>query len=686
MSKISFKNFPPPQDTIQAMTQQAEKNPHWFATPMSRWVKDKFTKAFGVVQTNDGNQIVVKWSTGLESVETGENIEPAVATEYMAVIKSFAVSELNMDEAAFTEAHRAVVKELDAGNIYSMEVLTKLEEDLMAKTVAEVDADYENAWATVEETAAGLTEDDVFAAFGVDSSEPPKPTAPVQDVTTTDSAVESPHRVTAGPDDDHPGTFAVFYGPDKLEQFFDTLDEALAEVPVWRKSIAEDMLAEAGLPVKKAPPAEKPGKPMCALCGKVGVNKNSPDLNDGRKICKKCQMSGTITSEVVGAEIVDYFPGAEPEQKTAEVRRFYVAALGVGDVIWGIGSSIYEAQTEAEKLYTDETGFPSEEDFEVYQATEALFENVKTYGGECSWTINEETGIASTMRRVPRSAPVAEEKPSTTIDTVDTATTATSTPERSTEEASAKSEDPKQSGTVAASSENNNVSNEIAQDAQTAEASATTPIQTEQGLVDPETGEVLEPSFILSKLGWAEWPTLSANPTHAELEAFEAKLDQVTDKMLTHVDRTSRYRAACEERCLPYDKAAEFWFANFVTPLGKQLGPHRLPKNKKGEFKSKTLKLASGLIKFVKQGGAYVHEAALVKEHIIKEGIEAFKSIDADYELKYSYRKLIAAINKGELKDVPGTGTREANHFAKVKVVSPSGLTLGGGDEEDDAE
>jgi hypothetical protein len=143
MSKISFKNFPPPQDTTM---QQTQTNPHWFATPMSRWVKDKFTKAFGVVQSNDGNQIVVKWSTGLESVETGENIEPAVATEYMDVLKSFAANELKMEDATFAAIHKAIVKRLEANNIYSMEVLTELEEDLMSRAIVEVDADYEGTW------------------------------------------------------------------------------------------------------------------------------------------------------------------------------------------------------------------------------------------------------------------------------------------------------------------------------------------------------------------------------------------------------------------------------------------------------------------------------------------------------------------------------------------------------------
>ncbi|MDE1971138.1 MAG: hypothetical protein KGI50_06230 [Patescibacteria group bacterium] len=201
-------------------------------------------------------------------------------------------------------------------------------------------------------------------------------------------------------------------------------------------------------------------------------------------------------------------------------------------------------------------------------------------------------------------------------------------------------------------------------------------VKTEAGLIDPETGEIIEPSFIMRKLGWNELPLLSQNPTPAELDAFEAKLDQVVDRELGHREKVARWTAANEKRCEPFNKAADFWEQNFVIPMSKQLAPHRLPKyktgKKQGEYSNKTLRLASGCIRFHAGGGAHIHDQELIKAHILKEGVDKFKSINARQEIVYDSRKLLSALNKGVFKDFPGTGMKPSEPLATVKVISPA--------------
>ncbi|MBX9687369.1 MAG: hypothetical protein K2X27_11750 [Candidatus Obscuribacterales bacterium] len=201
------------------------------------------------------------------------------------------------------------------------------------------------------------------------------------------------------------------------------------------------------------------------------------------------------------------------------------------------------------------------------------------------------------------------------------------------------------------------------------------PVKTEAGLIDPVTGEILEPSMILRKLGWTELPTLSNRPTATELDDFEAKLDQIGEKYFNNLDKVERWTAAHEKRCKPLQDAAAFWFNSFFLPMAKQLAPYRLPRFKSGarkdEYSKKSLVLPCGVINFESSGGAYVHDAALVKKHIEEKGIENFKSIGAEVVLSYNYPKLIAALNNGSLKDIPGTGKKEKDPLASVKLVSP---------------
>lgn len=212
------------------------------------------------------------------------------------------------------------------------------------------------------------------------------------------------------------------------------------------------------------------------------------------------------------------------------------------------------------------------------------------------------------------------------------------------------------------------------------------PIRTEAGLMDPTTGELLEESLILRKFGWTEMPKLSLDASEFELQEFESKIDQIADKILGHAERTTRWRGSCEKRCEPFDKAAEFW-ANFMEPLAKQLAAFRLPRFKsgarKGEFSQKTMWLQSGGISFTQSGGFYQHDPELVKKHIEEQGVEKFAElIGAKATVTYSYDKLISALKKGTLKDIPGTGHRQVNPLAKVKVVAPR--AAGGAQHEED--
>lgn len=216
--------------------------------------------------------------------------------------------------------------------------------------------------------------------------------------------------------------------------------------------------------------------------------------------------------------------------------------------------------------------------------------------------------------------------------------------------------------------------------ANTPPASATSQdnaIRTEAGLIDPITGEMLEPSLIMRKFGWTEMPMLSNQPTREALNAFEEKLDQVTERIFEHLDKVARWTAANELKCKPYVEAAAFWEKNFVEPMSKMLAPHRLPRfqsgAKAGQYSKKTLVLKSGCIEFrADNGGAFVHDDKELKAYMQKEGLEKFKAVGADLAVVYDYKKLIAALNKGTLKNLPGTGMSDKNELATVKLVSPA--------------
>lgn len=197
------------------------------------------------------------------------------------------------------------------------------------------------------------------------------------------------------------------------------------------------------------------------------------------------------------------------------------------------------------------------------------------------------------------------------------------------------------------------------------------PVRSESGLIDPTTGELLEQSFILRKFGWTELPVLTANSTREEVADFEEKLDQVVDRMSGHLEKSARYRAACEKRCAPYDGAANFYDEQFVQPMSRMLAVHKLKRDKKGNFSEKTLALASGFVRFTQTGGASIVDKNAIVKHIEEKGVEQFKAINARPGIDFDSRKLLSLINKGELKDVPGTQIVAKDPLGKAKVVLP---------------
>jgi hypothetical protein len=209
------------------------------------------------------------------------------------------------------------------------------------------------------------------------------------------------------------------------------------------------------------------------------------------------------------------------------------------------------------------------------------------------------------------------------------------------------------------------------------------PERTEAGLVDPETGEVIEASFILQKFGWTELPVLKADATREQVAAFEEKLDQVLDRMCGHLEKAARYRAACEKRCAPYDGAAKFYDEQFVQPMARMLAVHKLKRNKKGDFAEKTLVLASGMVKFTQGGGASIFDRNAIVKHLKERGLEHFKAINAREGVDFDSRKLLSLINKGELKDIPGTKLLPKDPLAKCKVVLPGAIEKEEGEDDE---
>lgn len=203
------------------------------------------------------------------------------------------------------------------------------------------------------------------------------------------------------------------------------------------------------------------------------------------------------------------------------------------------------------------------------------------------------------------------------------------------------------------------------------EQTATAKVETEIGrTVDAETGEVLDLPHQLQILGWSEYPQLGKNPTAQELNDFEGKLEQVTDKICSYLERAARYRKQAEERAAPLEKSAGHWEL-FAKALAKALAVHRLPRVKTGpnagNFTAKTLKLSSGNWAFSKVGGTSIFNFDEFKKKVEEDGVEKHKDY-ASFEIVVNYKKALAAVKEGKLKGFPGVKESSEDPLGEVKV------------------
>lgn len=653
------------------------------------WVKDTGSGAYGVVgAVLNNDQYSVKWGSGQENKEDRSQLTPSAPAMYFQSLRSFAEVTLGMSVDDFDKYAEFAKKEM------TLEALSELEGQLLDFTPQDPDAEanYESTWQSIEQTAAAQTndEDDIFGAFdedpkSTDATAELSPSASIAETvasaaetpagkhfiavqktaiwgvgTTFDEALadatksfresvkrapelgelkvlpcsealyevvgrdggcidywqgsswkvdengcavyvfvepreykraEATKRVTVAPCEHHANEFSVCIDGDVVEQHFASAEEAQEAVPDWIDYLLGDDVAphrqQKPEPAPEAPALNK--QAMCAMCGNVKVNKNSPQLADGSKVCKKCELKSKADAIAMTEE-----PAPKPESGSSEDLAVSAACNSVSEPC----SDTTESADTAREATTGEITGDEPIDFGDF--------------------ISEQPAVTTPI------------------------------------------EEPAQ------------------------------PIRTDAGVIDPETGEVLEESFIMRKFGWTELPELSAKPTREELDAYEAKLDQLTDRVLGYLERAARYRASAEMRCKPLDGAAGFYQAAFIEPMGRALAVHRLPRygptaKKAGEYSKKTMVLNSGAIQFTQTGGFYVHDKEEVRAAIKKQGIANFANIDAKEVVSYDHNKLMSALKAGTIKDFPGTGKKPVNALANVKLVSPA-LPPSPGDESEDEE
>lgn len=695
MSTANFQNFPPPSKPLAVQSNRLA---------VATLVRDPSAFAFGLVDTVYPQGYAVKWSTGLTTLEDADQVVPTTCQEYLSAIQHFASENTRLTAEQFDQLYREHVP------VFAFSQLASLETALLAHATGETneaaaEADYEGTWATIEQTAAQEPEQepeqDIFAAFGVED----EPAA---------------SRVTVVPSEHHEGTFEVAVDGNVVEQFFETEAEAQAAVPDWEE-VAKEREPE---PVASVAPAK--ASIMCALCNRVKTNKNSPILDDGRRICKKCETTGIIASEKVAGEVVDYFPGAEPEKVAQEL----------GENLFSLPlAEIFKTNRYKDLIEKDDLQLGSIKEeclsllqkdnqyfFDLYDAAITALES-----GANTFSFGDTVFMARRLA-IWQIATEAENKLQDTIEGVSQPPAAKhyicyqhdkailaigSTPEEATDKGAQVFEmqqgrraNPGELIVCAASRALATVAQRVGADvewehdrtglaviavpklavedlgaqaaSQSSESSTATeqptqhvPVRLESGLIDPTTGEMLEQSFILRKFGWTELPVLTANSTREKVADFEEKLDQVVDRMSGHLEKAARYRAACEKRCAPYDGAAKFYDEQFVQPMSRMLAVHKLKRDKKGNFSEKTLVLASGFVKFTQTGGATIVDKNAIVEHIKEKGVEQFKAINARPAIDFDSRKLLSLVNKGELKDVPGTQIVPKDPLGKAKVVLP---------------
>ena len=305
-------------------------------------------------------------------------------TVHYQEIRALAAAKLEMTDNELWLLHKAKANLRD---YMTKEVLVELEEEIQnrirEREIADCQAagDFTDVGISPEDLEEEEVQLDIFAAFDVE-----------EDVQAAACEVIETHKetfqklandtqgvqVTVGPHEYHEGYFEVLIDGNGVETF-QSEQEAKAAITDWQRCVAEDIKEAGGIEAwkqmyqpSKDESLKDPSK-YCAVCQDVGINKQSPVLKDGRKVCKRCQLDH------------------QNQQSTA--------------------------------------------------------------------------------------------------------------------------------GTVNANAATESVNAE--------------PVSTEQGLIDPETGELLEPSFILEKLGWTEMPALNNDSTDAVIRDFESKLDQMVDRVLS---------------------------------------------------------------------------------------------------------------------------------------------------------
>ncbi len=527
-----------------------------------------------------------------------------------------------------------------------------------------------------------------------------------------DSSLPLTARVAVIQDPYHVDEWAITLDGEIVEQHFPTLVFAEQRYLEWEQYARENPASDPDELLDPEPVQKKP-KAMCAICGVVSVNKNSPILN-GEKVCKKC----SIDSQSVAQESET---SQEIPESTEPNGEGFIAYAEEADVIWGLGDSISAAEEDARQSWKEfYNRLPEDHEIKTVRASACLCDMVRTWGGELSnqgdWTItNGKANFVEVdeevlkIRRAPFIAfenegefifangpteQIAIYEAKKYIEAEDYLVTGEI---RAAKISEALYDDWIEDRPLQWRLDSEGVARRIDEpQMQIQPCSATCPqdctnhqqmqiqeqtpaetVKTEAGLIDPDTGEVIDPSLIYRKFGWTELPVLSKLPSKEEIAEFKGKLDQVADLMLTYSEKVERWTAANELRCKPLVKAIEFYQTQFIEPMSRMVGPYGLPTyqsgKKKGQYSAKSMVLPSGVISFIASGGAFVHDSALVKKHIEEKGIGMFEAIGAERVIKYDHNKLISALNNGTLqsKDIPGTGVKPKNEFAKVSVASP---------------
>jgi hypothetical protein len=194
------------------------------------------------------------------------------------------------------------------------------------------------------------------------------------------------------------------------------------------------------------------------------------------------------------------------------------------------------------------------------------------------------------------------------------------------------------------------------------------------GLVDPETGEVVKRSWVLDVLGWADFPT----------EPSREQLDRIVDVMHTRwLDPAQRYRAQAEKLAGPLEKRAAIFesiFGDYIDACGDAFLPRVQKGENAGKFTKKTLDLPSGSISWTKEGGSPVcdegtfrmwleqkrQEMLVLREQGTPEALEELKALEDKYGLKL---KTVAEASKALIKELPvGWEPTEADEFARRTI------------------